>query len=102
MAETLITTVEEGVVTLRINRPDHENRLNLDVLERMEAALRQADENETVHAVVIKGTGNTFCCGGDVTERSLEDGYAFSGDLLVDLLTHPEAVAALATRKDDA
>ena len=76
MAESLITTVEEAVVTLRINRPDRGNRLNLDVLERMEAALRRADENE--------------------------DGYAFSGDLLVDLLTHPEVVAALASRKENA
>ncbi len=101
MAKTLITTVKEGVITLRINRPDHENRLNLDVLERMEAALRRADENETVHAVVIRGTGNTFCCGGDVTEFAQGDKESYR-DLLVDLLTHPEAVAALATRKDKA
>lgn len=73
MTESLITTTDGAVVTLRINRPDRENRLNLDVLERMVAALKQVDESDGVRAVVIRGTGNTFCCGGDVAEFAQGD-----------------------------
>ena len=73
MTESLIATTDGPVVTLRINRPDRENRLNLDVLERLVAALGDVDASESLRAVVIRGTGNTFCCGGDVAEFAQGD-----------------------------
>ncbi len=73
MDEVLITSVEDGVVTIRINRPERENRLNLEVLENFYSALRTADDDTNVRAVVITGTGATSCCGGDVSEFARGD-----------------------------
>ena len=82
MADVLITTAAGPVVTLRINRPNQENRLNLEVLQRICAELEKADADEDARAVVITGTESTFCCGGDVTEfaRGDRDAYRRFGE----------------------
>lgn len=65
---TVIITTDGPVLTLRINRPGHENRLNLAVLRALGVAFRQADADPGVRTVVVRGTGETFCCGGDLAE----------------------------------
>ncbi|MSQ58483.1 MAG: enoyl-CoA hydratase [Betaproteobacteria bacterium] len=62
----LMESVEEGVVTLTMNRPDRRNALNLEMTLAMREALTRAAEDSSVRAVVLTGAGQAFCAGGDV------------------------------------
>src|SRR5262245_21613266 len=56
----------ERVATITLNRPD---RLNTIVPERIEAfvaALREAQTDDDVHAIRLKGAGRVFCAGYDI------------------------------------
>ncbi len=57
------------VVTL--NRPEKRNALNLALCEALVAALRAADADDGVRAVVIAGAGPGFSAGADLGERKL-------------------------------
>ena len=65
------------VTTIRIDRPDHENRLDIAVLGEMTTALAAADADDRVRVVVITGTGSTFCCGGDIAELAAGDRQSY-------------------------
>jgi enoyl-CoA hydratase/carnithine racemase len=65
------------ITTLRINRPAQENRLNLTVLDELCSALSRADADARTRVVVLRGTGETFCCGGDLDEFAAGDAVAY-------------------------
>ena len=66
MADVLLETRDEGVVTLTMNRPERLNAMTGEMLERMLEATRRAAADPDVGAVVLTGTGRAFCAGGDV------------------------------------
>jgi 2-(1,2-epoxy-1,2-dihydrophenyl)acetyl-CoA isomerase len=55
-----------SVLTIRLNRPDRLNALNVELATALVAALRRASEDASVRAVVLTGAGRAFCGGGDV------------------------------------
>ena len=66
--EGLRFTVEEGVATLVLDRPDRLNSLTFEIYQALVdtfAALQAMDE---VRAVIVTGAGKGFCSGGDVHE----------------------------------
>ena len=78
MSERVVVVTTDGPVrTLRINRPERENRLDLAVLRALCAALAEADTDAAVRTVVLTGTGETFCCGGDLAEFAVGDRSAY-------------------------
>ncbi len=52
--------------TLRRNRPDRLNALNIEMARALVAGLLRASDDKSVRAVVITGAGRGFCAGGDV------------------------------------
>lgn len=58
-----------GVATVRLNRPDAMNALDLASKEALLAALREVAEDASVRAVVLTGTGRAFCVGQDLREH---------------------------------
>jgi 2-(1,2-epoxy-1,2-dihydrophenyl)acetyl-CoA isomerase len=66
MTDVLIENLEEGVLTLTLNRPERRNALSSELLERLLAATSRAVSNPDVGAVLLRGAGGTFCVGGDV------------------------------------
>ena len=60
-------TLEGGVLTLTLNRPDVLNALDRAVHEALAAGLKQARDPE-VRAVVLTGAGRGFCVGQDLNE----------------------------------
>lgn len=78
MKDSVLVTERDGpVLTMRINRPESENRLNLAVLRELCSALEKADADEKVRVLVLTGTGDTFCCGGDLEELTTGDREAY-------------------------
>ena len=70
--ETVLQTLESGLLTITMNRPERRNALNPDMTLGLVAAARRAAEDHEVRAVLLKGAGGTFCVGGDV--KSMADG----------------------------
>jgi len=69
MGETghvLVAREAEGVVTVTLNRPDKRNALTLGMQAALADALWEADEDTSVHAVILTGAGRDFCAGYDL------------------------------------
>jgi 2-(1,2-epoxy-1,2-dihydrophenyl)acetyl-CoA isomerase len=58
--------VRNSVARITLNRPDAANALNIDMARDLMHAALQCDEDPTVRAVIITGTGRMFCAGGDL------------------------------------
>lgn len=59
---------KDGVAIITINRPTSLNALNTNVLQDLDIALNQAEQDRTISVVIITGTGNTFIAGADISE----------------------------------
>lgn len=74
--ENVQYSVVDGVATIRLNRPDAMNSLNVATKEELLAAVRQASEDDSARCVVLTGSGRAFCVGQDLKEhvQLLEEG----------------------------
>ena len=64
--EMVLQNLDNGLLTITMNRPDRRNALNPDMTRGLVEAARRATEDTEVRAVLLKGAGGTFCVGGDV------------------------------------
>ena len=67
----LIVQKNEAITTLLFNRPDARNALSLEMRSLLRDSLMDAENDETVRCVVLKGAGGHFMAGGDV--KSMKD-----------------------------
>jgi enoyl-CoA hydratase/carnithine racemase len=97
--ETLDWSVEDGVLTLTLDRPDQLNAFTVTMAEELVAAFERASAGDEVGAVVVTGRGRAFCAGMDLSvdgnvfglDESLEPTLADLHDRLDD----PEIVAGV-------
>ena len=74
---TLLTENRGAVRILTMNRPEKRNALNSELTRGLLDALRAADADESVGAIVLTGAGQGFCAGADLTEfKDLAAGVA--------------------------
>lgn len=67
MNPVLISTHENGILTLTLNRPESHNALNPELICRLVDALDEFEENPNLHVVILTGAGpQAFCSGGDL------------------------------------
>ena len=66
MTLDLIETIENGIATLTMNRPEARNALTPDMMQGLLDALPRLAADPAVRVVVLTGTGRAFCAGGDV------------------------------------
>jgi len=83
----LIATLDEGVLTLTLNRPEARNAMSKAMNKALQEQLAEAEFNPAVKCLVLTGAGKGFCAGGDVK------GMAASGDGTVGAQTIDEAIA---------
>jgi methylglutaconyl-CoA hydratase len=62
----LITATSGSVRTITLNRPEKRNALNATLVQTLKDALRAADADDNLRAVVIRGAGKDFCSGADL------------------------------------
>lgn len=62
----VITTLENGVRTIRINRPKTKNAFDLYVYETLSKTLTEDAENDNVVVTLITGTGDFYSSGFDI------------------------------------
>jgi enoyl-CoA hydratase/carnithine racemase len=68
VSEVLLREDKGAVRILTMNRPEKRNALNFELTSNLLSALRAADDDETVGAVVLTGAGPGFCAGADLDE----------------------------------
>jgi enoyl-CoA hydratase/carnithine racemase len=83
VSDHLKFSVEDGLATITLDRPDRMNAFTFEMIEAWTAALERCRRDDAVKVVVVTGTGTAFCSGGDIVEMG-------------DRLAHPPA-----QRKDE-
>jgi enoyl-CoA hydratase/carnithine racemase len=76
MAETvdldsryLHATLEGGVLTVRIDRPERKNALTIEMYHGIKKACVVAERDPEIDLLVVTGTGDVFCVGGEMGDR---------------------------------
>lgn len=70
----ILVTDNQGVRTLKLNRPQVFNSFNQGMAFALHAALDKAEQDKTVRAIIITGEGKAFCAGQDLAEVMDENG----------------------------
>lgn len=70
MAEEVFCTIQDGIATVTLNRPEKRNALNTAVLEGLTRIFHELETDTAVRVVVIRGVGKAFCAGLDLRELS--------------------------------
>ena len=65
--ETILYEVDRGRARITLNRPDKLNALTLELQSELAEALWEADNDTSVHCVIIRGAGRAFSAGYDLT-----------------------------------
>ncbi|WP_026768052.1 enoyl-CoA hydratase/isomerase family protein [Asinibacterium sp. OR53] len=69
MYHTLLTSLDNGILTITINRPDKLNALNSQVMQELDEALTELLNQSEVRSVIITGSGSkSFVAGADIAE----------------------------------
>ena len=62
----LLAHLDDGVLTLTMNRPQARNAMTLAMNQALGAQLAAAEQDRDVKCIVLTGAGKGFCAGGDV------------------------------------
>lgn len=69
MYQTLLTTLNNGILIITINRADKLNALNKTVMQELSDAIEEVYKNPEIKSAIITGTGNkAFVAGADISE----------------------------------
>jgi enoyl-CoA hydratase/carnithine racemase len=61
----LLYSVEEGIATITLNRPERMNALTHDLEAELHRAFDKADIDRAVRVIILTGAGRAFCAGYD-------------------------------------
>jgi len=84
---SVLVSVEAGVESITLNRPEKLNALNPEMHQLLRAALERAAVQPEIRVVLLTGAGRGFCTGQDLAERDVSAGAA-PIDLSVSLGSH--------------
>ena len=73
---TILYDVEDGILTITLNRPESLNAFNNEMLEELLDACDRADADDEVKAIIVTGAGRAFCAGADLSSG----GKTFNSD----------------------
>ncbi|MBJ3778210.1 enoyl-CoA hydratase-related protein [Acuticoccus mangrovi] len=72
--DTVLTERRGAVLLVRLNRPDKLNSFNEAMHADLAAALGTVEDDPTIRAVVLTGTGRAFSSGQDLSDRVRAEG----------------------------
>ena len=64
--EQIIEDLDDGILTLTLNRPDRLNAWTETMARELMAAFDRADADDEVRVVIVTGAGRAFCAGADL------------------------------------
>jgi len=63
--DSVVTSVDNGVLRIVLNRPERRNSLDVAAVGRVIAVLEAAATDDALRVIVLEGTGEDFCAGAD-------------------------------------
>jgi enoyl-CoA hydratase len=63
--DVVLYAKSNGIATITLNRPSKANTLRMEVIESLDDALRDANQDRKVKVVILEGAGDNFCAGFD-------------------------------------
>jgi enoyl-CoA hydratase/carnithine racemase len=66
--ETLLAELEEGILTVTLNRPERLNAFNATMRGDLLRLFDEVDANDEIRVVIVTGAGRGFCAGADLDE----------------------------------
>ncbi|MCL4211235.1 MAG: enoyl-CoA hydratase/isomerase family protein, partial [Phycisphaerales bacterium] len=66
MTDLALSRLDDGILTITLNRPDKHNALSLDLIEALHDAVEAAHRNAQARVVILTGAGRSFCAGMDL------------------------------------
>jgi 2-(1,2-epoxy-1,2-dihydrophenyl)acetyl-CoA isomerase len=92
----LLASLDDGVLTLTLNRPEARNAMSGAMTAALAAQLAAAEFSRDVKCIVLTGAGKGFCAGGDVKGMAAS-GDGTVGDNTIDGAIHRQRVNQRAT-----
>src|SRR5687768_5102105 len=69
MYQTLLTSLDNNIFTITINRPDKLNALNKTVMDELNSVMDEVYDNPEIRSVILTGSGTkSFVAGADISE----------------------------------
>ncbi|MDH1261483.1 enoyl-CoA hydratase-related protein [Pseudomonas sp. GD03944] len=68
--DTLLLSLEGGVLHVTLNRPDSRNAMSLAMVGELRATLEAVRHDQGVRAIVLRGANGHFCAGGDIKDMA--------------------------------
>ena len=59
---------EDGVAVVYLNQPKKKNAINATMMDLLTDCFHEADEDPEVRAIVLRGSGNCFTSGGELSQ----------------------------------
>lgn len=82
MSDPVVLYETDGAIaTITLNRPEKYNTLRAEVIDGLDAALREANRDPQIKVIILQGAGDSFCGGFDFSDglehygSIKEDGY---------------------------
>jgi len=84
MSDEVLTSAENGVLVVTLNRPEAKNAANRALAEGVAAAMDELDSNDELRVAILTGAGGTFCSGMELKgfvsgETPVVKGRGFAG-----------------------
>ncbi len=92
----LLATLDGGVLTLTLNRPEARNAMSRPMNQALQQQLAAAEFDPAVKCIVLTGAGKGFCAGGDVKGMAA-GGNSTLGAPTIDEAIHRQRVNQRAT-----
>ncbi|WP_323011770.1 crotonase/enoyl-CoA hydratase family protein [Castellaniella sp.] len=80
MSDCLETQRLDGVLVIRLNRPQARNAINLETAQALAAALDELDGDDQLRLGVLTGSGGNFCAGMDLKAFAATGQRPYVGD----------------------
>ena len=72
MSDATLYSLERGVATITLDRPDNRNALSVELVNSLGDHMQQAMSDDDVRLIVLTNESNTFCAGADLKGGSTE------------------------------
>lgn len=72
MDQFILSQVEQGVMTITLNRPERLNSFNDVMHQQLAECLTQAERDDAIRCLLMTGAGRGFCAGQDLNDRNVD------------------------------
>jgi enoyl-CoA hydratase/carnithine racemase len=87
--------IENGIATVTLYRPDHLNALTETMRNELLTIFNEADLDDSVRVVVVKGAGKAFCAGADLSSGGSAFDLTVQGGKKVSINEHRDGAGQI-------